>query len=186
MTGDRNQRLSKTSGGISVGERGPHSLPGTPSEGGLICISGAPPHHLPQWHPPPLPVWARPPLSPEMRPSPPRSPPTQTSPQWEMNPSTPTQCSCFSEADSHTGVQSNLPSYTVLVPQDKCAPACVCPLAHVHTHTCAKGRETLWKDAWDLGTVRSREGTKGEEPGEGDSPWRPLCFSPGASMILSC
>ena len=50
MTGDRNQRLSKTSGGISVGERGPHSLPGTRSEGGLICISGAPPHHLPQWH----------------------------------------------------------------------------------------------------------------------------------------
>ena len=141
--GDRNQRLNKTSGSISVGERGPHGLPGTPSEGGLICISGAPPHHPPQWHPPPPPVWARPPLSPEMRPSPPRSLPAQTSPQQEMNPSTSTQCSCFNEADSHTGVQSNLPNYTVLVPQDKCAPACVCPLAHVHTHTCAEGGETL-------------------------------------------
>lgn len=42
--GQKPEKLNKTSGGICVGERGPHGLPGTPSAGGgLVCILGRPP-----------------------------------------------------------------------------------------------------------------------------------------------
>lgn len=55
------EKLNKTSGGICVGERGPHGLPGTPSAGGArLHLGTPPPHYPPQWHPPPTPVWARP------------------------------------------------------------------------------------------------------------------------------
>lgn len=64
---------------------------------------------------------------------------------------------------TQTGLQSNLPSDTVLGKTSVLL--CVCPLAHAHTHPCRRWRDSLWKDAWDLRTVRSRDGTKGEEPG---------------------
>lgn len=92
-----------------------------------------------------------------------------------MNPSTSTERSCFSEADSHTEMQSNL-QVTLFWARQVCSDVCVFTGTRAHTHVCRRWRASLWKDDWDLGTVCSREGTEGEELGWETNPGG-LCVS---------